>query len=67
MKSQVGIVKQEAWATSLSYASALFCQKSRQLTVEREAMSLPLLVSAAINRFDGSLDLGEDAQFVGHV
>ena len=42
-------------------------QKSRHLTVEREAMSLSPLVSAAINRFDGSFYLGEDAQFVCHV
>ena len=35
--------------------------------MEKDAVNVPLRVSAAINRLDGSLDLGEDAQFLCHV
>ena len=34
-----------------------------QMTMEKDEVSMPLRISAAINRPDGSLDLDEDAQF----
>ncbi len=35
--------------------------------MEKDAVNLPLRVSAAISRLDGSLNLGEDAQLLCHV
>jgi len=37
------------------------------MTMEEDLANVPLRVSAAINRLDGSLDFGEDAQFLWHV
>ena len=38
-----------------------------QMTMEMDEVNVPLRISAAINRPDGSLDLGKDAQFLCHV
>ena len=35
--------------------------------MEKDPVIVPLRLSAAINRLDGGLDLGEDAQFLCHV
>jgi hypothetical protein len=35
--------------------------------MEKEALNVPLRVSAAINRIDGSLDFAQDAQLLCHV
>jgi hypothetical protein len=43
------------------------CAKIVQMTMEKAAVDVRLRISAAINRFDGSLDLGKDAQFPCHV
>ena len=38
-----------------------------QIIMEKDAVNVPLRVSATINQLDGSLDLGENAQFLCHV
>ena len=43
------------------------CAKIVQMKMEKDAVNVPLRVSVAINRLDGSSDLGEDAQFLCHV
>ena len=35
--------------------------------MDEEAANVSLRASAAINRLEGSLDLGKDAQFLSHV
>jgi hypothetical protein len=37
------------------------------MTMEKAAVDVPLRISAAIDRLDGSLDLGKDVQFLCHV
>jgi hypothetical protein len=37
------------------------------MTMEKAAVDVLLRISAAIDRLDGSLDLGKDAQFLCHV
>ena len=62
-----GILVDATAATDTDDDMTLPCAKLMQMKLEKEAINVPLRVSAAIHQLDGSFDLGENAQFLCHV